>query len=566
MKVSFFPWRGRSARARMAARALFYGAGPLSRARGPAAIVEGDGAVIVANAGAWRCAELLGLAGAAPLRSEIATAIASGRPATIPLAGAEGGFIVDILPLGLGTALLIGHDGGATGALNQALVESRARYKSLVELSSEFAWETDSDGRFIFVSPAGALGWTADELVGRPAADFLSLPIQPSPFAAREAVGEATLWWRCKDGGAACLSVAAMPVERHGRWHGARGMCRDVTAERAQEDAIARVGQRENLLAHLVRLLRDAEDAETMLAGACETAARALGARAARIDGVDADGATAKLAAFGPAHEDAALALMIARAARSDGGIATMDSGAGRRIARATTHRHGVNGVLLLERAADAAPWSEEDRLLVTGIADQLGIALAQAAAQAALAEASRTDPLTGLLNRRAFADEMAQRLARAPGLGSPGALLAVDLDNFKAVNDGHGHERGDAALKAVAALLAARTRPGDLVARLGGDEFAIWLERIDDASASARARELIAAAADLARFSGGAAPPLGFSIGVAMRRGEGELASLLARADAAMYAVKRRGKGGYQLDGEQPLLAVAEHRKAARG
>jgi diguanylate cyclase (GGDEF)-like protein len=270
-------------------------------------------------------------------------------------------------------------------------------------------------------------------------------------------------------------------------------------------------------------------------------------------------------AAFGPAREDPALALMIARAARSGGGVVTMDSDFGRRIACPTQHRHAVNGVLFLERASDAPPWSEEDRMLMVGIADQLGIALAQAVAQAALNEASRTDPLTGLLNRRAFEAEMAGRLARNPHATAPGALMAIDLDNFKAVNDDHGHEAGDEALKAVAALLVERTRAGDLVARLGGDEFAIWLERIDPESAAARAAELAACASRLAEFSGSADQPLGLSVGVAVRGTETDLPSLMGRADAAMYVVKRRGKGGYQLDRAKTPLAAAKRRRAAR-
>jgi diguanylate cyclase (GGDEF)-like protein/PAS domain S-box-containing protein len=398
---------------------------------------------------------------------------------------------------------------GHTEALNRALVDSRARYKALVELSSAFAWETGPDGRFAFVSPRGVLGFAAEELVGRqPETFMIGLP-SASPFATREAVDDAIVWWRRKDGGESCFSVTATPIERDGHWRGARGVCRDVTAERAFEDALARARHREALYGHLARLLRDAEGAESMVKRTCEIIAHELGATARHVE-------AAADAAF---HDDPRL------------------------LVCPTQHRDAVNGLLVVERAAGGSPWTDEDRMLVSGMADQLGIALAQAAAQAALLRASRTDPLTGLLNRRAFEEEMATRLGRPANADAPGALLAVDLDNFKPVNDRHGHERGDAALQAVAASLVERTRPGDLVARLGGDEFAIWLERIDAAAAASRAGELIDCAARLAEFSAGPDAPLGLSVGIAVRRGETDLPALAARADAEMYATKRRRK-----------------------
>ena len=401
------------------------------------------------------------------------------------------------------------RDRSHTEALNRALVESRARYKALVELSSAFAWETGGDGRFAFVSPRGVLGFTAEELVGRLAEDFMIATPAASPFATREPVEDAVVWWRRKDGGEACLSVTAVPLERDGRRDGARGVCRDVSAERVYEDALARARHREALQSHLARLLRDADGAEAMVARTCEILAHALDAQARHVEAAEA----------------------------------APDCGYAHRLVIPTQHRDALNGVLIVERVPDAPPWSEEDRVLVSGMADQLGVALAQAALQAALTHASRTDPLSGLLNRRAFEAEMAARLARPANAAAPGALLAIDVDNFKAVNDRHGHERGDAALRAIAALLVECTRTGDLVARLGGDEFAIWLERIDAAAATARATELVGWAQRIAEFSAGPDVPFGLSVGVAMRRGESKLAALLARADAEMYAVKRRRK-----------------------
>ena len=131
------------------------------------------------------------------------------------------------------------------------------------------------------------------------------------------------------------------------------------------------------------------------------------------------------------------------------------------------------------------------------------------------------------------------------------------DLDNFKPVNDVHGHQQGDEALKAVSALLTANTRPGDLVGRQGGDEFALWLDRTDEAASITRAKELLAASATLAEFSGDDARPLGISVGIAPWEPDGDetIAELSERADAAMYEIKHGDKGGF---------AVAPRREGA--
>lgn len=148
-----------------------------------------------------------------------------------------------------------------------------------------------------------------------------------------------------------------------------------------------------------------------------------------------------------------------------------------------------------------------------------------------------RADEMTGRLNRRAFLADLADRTARAAGGGSGGALFYVDLDNFKAVNDVHGHQRGDEALIALSDLLVLKSRPGDLVARLGGDEFAMWLDRTDEKAAVKRAKDLLDASQGLRIFSGSPDKLLGISVGVAVLEGgsDEQVGELTARADSAM-------------------------------
>ena len=153
-------------------------------------------------------------------------------------------------------------------------------------------------------------------------------------------------------------------------------------------------------------------------------------------------------------------------------------------------------------------------------------------------------DPLTGLLNRRAFERALDQHLARVRRYGVQGALLMIDLDGFKAVNDQHGHETGDAMLAGVAERLRARLRASDVVARLGGDEFAALLPAADRAEAEHVARIAVEVVRDLSPAAG---PPVTASVGAAVIAEPGLSSHIVQReADRAMYAAKRAGRDGH--------------------
>ena len=152
------------------------------------------------------------------------------------------------------------------------------------------------------------------------------------------------------------------------------------------------------------------------------------------------------------------------------------------------------------------------------------------------------TDPLTGVPNRALF--ERRARAALESGRGTVGVLM-IDLDDFKLVNDGLGHQSGDQLIRLAAERISAAARPSDTVARLGGDEFAVLLEDLrglDDALAAAeRLRRRFDAPFDL----DGSQVVVSASIGVALAQGSLDPVELLRRADLAMYRVKERGKDG---------------------
>jgi diguanylate cyclase (GGDEF)-like protein len=154
-------------------------------------------------------------------------------------------------------------------------------------------------------------------------------------------------------------------------------------------------------------------------------------------------------------------------------------------------------------------------------------------------------DPLTGLKNRRSFEEDLRGTMARGRREGTTGALLMIDLDDFKSVNDSHGHPAGDSLIAEVADVLRKRTRESDVLARLGGDEFAIVLPRCSEAEARVVAEAITDAVREHrpADESGS----ITASVGVAMF-GEDPRTSLetvVSEADTAMYAVKDAGRDG---------------------
>jgi len=165
----------------------------------------------------------------------------------------------------------------------------------------------------------------------------------------------------------------------------------------------------------------------------------------------------------------------------------------------------------------------------------------------------SRHDSLTGLFNRRSFDEALETQLAYTRRYGSGGALLIVDLDHFKQINDVLGHAAGDVALCEVARVLSENVRQTDtvarasnIVARLGGDEFALLLPETDAAGAEGVAQRLVASLAESPLRIEGRDVPLRISVGIALFDADGCPApkELLEAADRAMYLVKAAGGG----------------------
>jgi diguanylate cyclase (GGDEF)-like protein len=172
------------------------------------------------------------------------------------------------------------------------------------------------------------------------------------------------------------------------------------------------------------------------------------------------------------------------------------------------------------------------------------------------LASLATTDPLTGLPNHRAMMAALDHELERSRRYARPFAVLFLDLDHFKALNDSYGHQLGDAALRELAGVLRATLRGGDLVGRWGGEEFAALLPEADRAQALAIAERLRAVIAAHAFAVGGGAH-LTASIGLAAYPADAEgRDGLVEWADRAMYAAKRLGRNQVRLSNDPAVAA----------
>lgn len=160
-------------------------------------------------------------------------------------------------------------------------------------------------------------------------------------------------------------------------------------------------------------------------------------------------------------------------------------------------------------------------------------------------------DPLTGLANRKLLEDRFQCAVERAKRSGDSFALLMIDLDGFKSVNDTHGHLAGDKVLVTVSQRLAAVLRTCDTAARLGGDEFVVILESIHDTGEVARiSRKLVRALYEDIELPNHCAVNVGASIGIALYPDDGlDLSEMLAIADQAMYECKTTGHMSLPMD-----------------
>jgi diguanylate cyclase (GGDEF)-like protein len=451
------------------------------------------------------------------------------------------------------TPLKPGQRTAADASLRQALLDSRQRWRDLVMTAADLAYETDASGRFTFLMPDPVLGWPTATLIGQPAELLLSCGVGPhafNPFRLIAPIKRRRAWLKRIDGSLVMLACSGGPLlDADGRVVGARGIGIDWTEFDTEAAHIAAALRRGEVLDHILWRMGREVMAPRMMQAALDGLMNAVGAEGAAVIDIGCEAAPALLHSAGVGADDIkieAAALLATSAGAVD---ATKD---GRPIVVASCRtRFGANAGIALWRSSGSRQWDQEDRLLLRSAASLICMVLEHEAIQHEMARQARTDPLTGLLNRRAFLEEMERHIDRLDREQLPGTLMFADLDDFKPVNDRLGHEAGDEVLQRTATILRNTVRPSDVVARLGGDEFALWMNGADHLTAAERADHLCKAVPEsLREIAGDGAPLPTVSIGIATREaGSGEpVDSLLRRADQAMYLVKRKGRGHWQV------------------
>ncbi len=204
------------------------------------------------------------------------------------------------------------------------------------------------------------------------------------------------------------------------------------------------------------------------------------------------------------------------------------------------------------EQAEDLLYYGLPFSMVAAAILVALGVADRLREQRRALSEAERraqTDPLTGVLNRRSLVERLEAACLRARARGLPIALLFIDLDHFKQINDSYGHAAGDACLRAIIGPIQAELRQSDVIGRYGGEEFVVMLSSADMAAAHPIAERIRNRVAEVRVDGFGPTINLTCSIGVASSDTLGVWGEhLIAHADSAVYAAKRSGRNRVQV------------------
>jgi diguanylate cyclase (GGDEF)-like protein len=229
------------------------------------------------------------------------------------------------------------------------------------------------------------------------------------------------------------------------------------------------------------------------------------------------------------------------------GAPALSQEASGRPIAVAVCRERGSEKFgMALWRRRGARAWTGDDAALLDAMAGIIWLLIARDVGQLDLASASRTDPLTALLNQRSFIAEVTRHIARLDRDKLPGTLMVAEVDNLDSVHEMLGHDGGDQVLRRAAVLLQGAVRPSDLVGRMGDAEFAIWLGGADHLTAAERAESLcLEAPGRIVAPDQVSVLDVSFSIGIAAHRTGESFADLARRASQAMREVKLAG-GGY--------------------
>jgi diguanylate cyclase (GGDEF)-like protein/PAS domain S-box-containing protein len=412
-------------------------------------------------------------------------------------------------------------------ATEAALAQAEQQARTVIEFSGDLHTRTDADGRLLYVSPNSlqVIGYTPEELLGRTPREFAhpdDLPIfeVAAQTLARTGVAEVEYRVRRPDGSYVPLHVLLRARrDEQGRIVEVVRAARDISAQKEQQERAleARAFERAPVGMALIAL-----DGTWMR----------VNQAFCRMTGYDERELIAKGFAQLVHPEDLdACAQALAQVA------------AGQRETHQAEARYlHADGRVIWVAVSTSLVSDEHGR--PQHFVSQTQDITERHELQERLAYLADHDPLTDLYNRRRFESELEQQVALCRRYGDTAALLMLDLDHFKFVNDALGHRVGDGVIRHLTALLQARLRGSDILARLGGDEFAVILPRVDANAAMHLASELVTRVEENPFMHDGHRYLLSGSVGVVMLDAVSTPEDALVNVDIALYDAKQRGRG----------------------
>lgn len=445
------------------------------------------------------------------------------------------------------------------------------RMRSLVDSAPCGILELDLRGRVVLWNPAAEqlFGWSAGEALGvRPPAvppvllpELLGLVQQ---VASGEFPDRQEQQWLRRDGKELMVELSLAPTcDSVGAVTGVLAVVTDVTGRLALQRGLQSRLRQQEAVVDLGRLALTGDSLEALFTAAVRTVAVTLAVPGACLMQRDGQGFLMRAAHQPPGTPAPPTRLEFSDSPgqetfRTGRPVVANDIAALSPEVAARLGAMGVGSYATFAVASGDEPWGvlivasdrpgafrADDLTFLQAVAQVLSTSIGRARAYAQIRHQAQHDALTGLSNRQLLADRMTLALQAATRAGHSCALLLLDLDGFKDVNDSQGHSAGDEVLRQVAARLLTRVRSSDTVARLGGDEFAVCLSWLTSSDVAHSVAAEIGGLFDIPFDSDVGPVRLSASIGIAIAPEHGEEAGLLLqRADLAMYRAKRERTG----------------------
>jgi diguanylate cyclase (GGDEF)-like protein/PAS domain S-box-containing protein len=451
------------------------------------------------------------------------------------------------------------------------------KYRLLAENATDVVTRHDLQGRYVYVSPSvvPVIGWAPDDMLGRSCFELIhpdDVEMVTRELVAASAERVVTIDYRIRHRDGSYVWVASScrwVLDPDGEIAEIQCSTRDITARREAELELAQRLAQQSAVARLGELALQRGDIAALQQAACELVTETLGVDLAyALEHLgDAQMLVRASVGFpegftGSEFEVASFRSDVLGDFYADGAVVVNDLPS-HPMRAAPLRAQGVTScahVLVGERGRPLGlfgahsratrRFSQQDLDFLQAVAHVIAGALERLRAEERIRHDALHDALTGLPNRTLLLDRLRIALARARRDRSHVAVLFLDLDHLKVVNDSLGHDAGDDLLRAVGPRLAEVVRPSDTVARFGGDEFAVLLQGVSgETGAIAVAERIVAAFA--APFTVAGEPRFGSaSVGLVVTGPDGPRTpeELLSDADAAMYRAKERGRGRYEL------------------